>query len=164
MKAKIPTCTPRDIDWARLAAYLDGEGHITILRDSPNRCERVSPQHIVRVEISNTDPRLIHWCINTFCAGRCIKRPPVGTHKPVYQWRADGTMAEWILDGCMPHFIIKREQAQICLVLRETRKWHTTYAQAAHKRTPLVIVEQRDKLVEELKAVRRAVIPYENVA
>jgi hypothetical protein len=107
---------PTQIDWARLAAYLDGEGTIVIIK---SRLEYT--QLVIRV--ANTDPRLPMWCKELFggkvyASDTNVRRD--GRSRRFYTWAIQSQKAENILRECLPHFILKREQAEIALAYRET--------------------------------------------
>lgn len=108
---------PTRDDWARLAAFIDGEGCIGVaIRNRANY-----RQHVVSVDITNTDIRLMHWLKERF-GGRIDvnNREPHGNRKIGYRWQVRGKAIENILRGCLDLFIMKREQAETALALRET--------------------------------------------
>lgn len=114
---------PSELDWARLAAYIDGEGCISIgIARSPKWKRR----HLfLRLSVHNTDPRLISWCRDTF-EGKiyCTKhRNP--NWSTAWSWIISCRKVEEILKGCLPFFIIKREQAETALAFQSitSRKW-----------------------------------------
>jgi hypothetical protein len=138
------------IDWARLAAYIDGEGCVSI---TPRR--KGERRHFyLRVQVANSDFRLLLWCRNNF--GGSIQTPTryegqLG-RKPVGYWTATCAKAEEILCECLPYFLIKGEQAQIALAYRMTY-WKQTHG---HKKlTDEGVVSQRIFLVKALKEVRK---------
>lgn len=103
---------PSQVDWARLAAYIDGEGCITIAR-------KVLRSGLVRtylmVYVTNTNPRLPEWIRDTFGGSVQSSGFPHGNSKwsPMFNWVTGNAQAVWILNGCLPFFVIKREQAEI---------------------------------------------------
>jgi hypothetical protein len=105
------------IDWAKLAAFIDGEGCISI--NIRNR-EANYRQHIATVDINNTDIRLMNW-IQTRFGGRVrVNTDRGGNHRPLYKWQVSGGQVDRILKGCLEHFVLKREQAEVLLALRQT--------------------------------------------
>jgi hypothetical protein len=101
------------IDWARLAAYIDGEGSIQI------RPHRARSNHALNISITNTDYRLLVWLESNF-GGKIYK--VVGckttTKKHVWRWEARAAGCRPILEGCLPYFIVKREQAEIAIAFK----------------------------------------------
>jgi hypothetical protein len=93
---------PSQIDWARLAAFIDGEGCISI--SGPSESGKRTRSTYLLAKITNTDARLLEWVGNTL------------------------RMATEVLEGCLPYFIIKKEQAEVGL---------------AHQR--LIGIRQREK-------------------
>ena len=65
---------PTEMDYARLAAYIDGEGCITICVAHGNSHGRPWPNEslYLNVSVHNTDPRLIDWCAERW-GGRVYK-------------------------------------------------------------------------------------------
>lgn len=118
---RYPTVAPSDADWIRLAAFIDGEGSILINKLGTKKRHRLLGKWMLRVVICNTDPRLPRWCQDTFGGGFTIGyRPKKPNHRMQYKWLVSTKQAQWILEGCMPHFLIKREQAEIALAFRST--------------------------------------------
>jgi hypothetical protein len=136
----------REVDWARLAAYIDGEGYIGIKCHKPYKANREnSIRYYALVTIVNTDARLLVWLKETFGVGAISHQEPkakwVG-HRTRYRWDVTYTQAEWLLQGALDYFVIKREQADLCLSIRKTfdyeisakgRRQHSESAVAARK-------------------------------
>lgn len=113
-----------DIDWARLAAYLDGEGHLAINLYSKKNKGRFA-QHYLVAGVTNTDPRLILWCAKTFGGHVNIadNRQQVNKNwRTCYKWLVTCRMAADIIRGCLPYLIIKREQAEIALAFQDSMR------------------------------------------
>ena len=133
---------PTFIDWAQLAAYIDGEGCIIISRAKPNSRQR-NPQYQLVVSVYNTDPRLAVWLKERF-GGFIYVSKPKGNRKPRYTWQVTSLRAEEILRGCYSYFILKREQAEVGLqfrALKVYRRWSAT---------PPTMVLQRETLKQKL--------------
>lgn len=111
----------REIDWARLAAYIDGEGCVRIDLQNPSNGNNFYPRHLLEIRVYSTDPRLPLWCKDTFGGGgyKPVGRAGKPHHKQELVWYAGGKVAQWILEQCLPYFIIKREQAEVALAFRE---------------------------------------------
>jgi len=106
---------PTQIDWARLAAFIDGEGTIVI------KSYKVKYTQLF-IRIANTDPRLPIWCKDVF-GGQLYASDSNAIRKNgrrVYTWVLQSKKAELILRGCLPYFLLKKEQAEIALVYRKT--------------------------------------------
>lgn len=107
------------IDWARLAAFIDGEGCILLNRHQGKRRRNMW----LRVHVVNTDPRLPRWILDTFKAGSVtvhFKGNKAKNWRSSLIWQSNCQSAEMILRGCLPYFIIKREQAEIALAFQAT--------------------------------------------
>lgn len=101
------------IDWARLAALIDGEDCINLTYAGKRWLT-------LTVSITNCAPRIPQWCAATF-GGKCrlIKRKlSKASWRPAYIWYRSTIDAEKILRGCLPYFIAKRDQAEIALASR----------------------------------------------
>lgn len=107
------------IDFARLAAYIDGEGHIGI-SVSPPRGRGIAVRHYLVMTVTNTDLRLMNWITSTF-GGTCCRanknylKPKT---KPCYRWCICEIQSEEVIRRCLPYFIIKAEQARLGLLFR----------------------------------------------
>ena len=117
---------PIEADWVRLAAYIETEGSIFIRTISSKR-----PLHQLRISVVNTDPRLAQWCKDTFNVG-CLyfgnKRP--NGQRATYEWMVSGSSACTLLEGCLDHFVIKREPAALGIAFQKTKtrilqRWST---------------------------------------
>jgi LAGLIDADG endonuclease len=107
------------IDWARLAAYIDGEGCISIasVRGNSLKSRRV---YYANVAITNTDPRLIEWLKNTFGGTVYMQKRQTERHSDKFTWNAASRHAAVIVGYCLQYFIIKREQAETLLSFQRT--------------------------------------------
>lgn len=141
------------IDWARLAAFIDGEGCVAIncashSLDNPQYKRRPKVEY-VRVGIINTDIRLGLWLQNTFGGALSIKTRQQKHYKEAYQWTVSCVIACDVLRGCLPYLICKREQAETCLALQATMKrWGV-------KGVPQDIVEKRAELKAKLHVLNK---------
>ena len=112
---------PNEIDWARLAAFIDGEGSILITE----RHYKTSPYPgmYIRVILANTDPRLLLWAKDRFGGVFVIaQRDKPAHHKTPYKWHVSCNQAASVLEKCLPYFILKREQAEVALAFQRTVK------------------------------------------
>lgn len=104
--------TPSELDWARLAAYIDGEGCIsigrTVLKSGKIRT-------YLQLSVSNTNPVLSEWIKQNFGGSIHFNRPFSRNPKwsDMYKWASSCAQAVWILEGCLPFFIMKRDQAEM---------------------------------------------------
>lgn len=111
------------IDWARLAAFLDGEGSImiSIQRRSKRWKPSRQPAMSLRIHVYNTDIRLINWLVETFGGQFEVNSNSTHVKRPVYKWRCLGKDRRFILEGCMPYFILKKQQAEIGLAFMDVK-------------------------------------------
>jgi len=111
--------TERELNLARLAAYIDGEGTIDLQRSSQG--EGRAPSYKLRVVIANTDIRLLAWCKINFGGSVRMNRKGEETRLPAYIWEMSGArQCVSLLRELLPFFVIKREQAEIGIVFGKT--------------------------------------------
>lgn len=148
---------PKDSDWIRLAAYIDGEGSINL---TPRPTDTGSTLTLCgKVVVTNTDPRLSKWCLETFgmkvsWRRGTIKDPRAVNWKPCYVAQACAYKAAWILQNCLPWFLLKREQAQVVLDHQETTQVGT-WARGKGVKTPQDILQYRKSLKEKLTELNK---------
>jgi len=139
------------VDWARLAAFLDGEGSISIVyavHKTPRLASKRTQYEYVRLTIANTDPRLIDWLVATFggiVRSRVYKRND--KWKPAFWWTSSCQRAAEILRGCLPYFILKRDRAELALALQ------ATMVRSGRKGTPIEVIERRGVIKQQLHAL-----------
>lgn len=145
-----------EMDWARLAAFIDGEGCITISKTKGYRVQ------YMKVFIANTDPRLMVWLRDNF-GGTVNGKPRTNRekHKPCYVWTVSSQMAWIILLCCMPYFIIKREQAEVALAFQRTMTRKRQWVDGGPMRLPDDTLAFRNQCLDELKRLKEERIPLE---
>jgi hypothetical protein len=114
-----------EMDWIRLAAFIDSEGTIfigrTMNKSKRYKGQRGLPQHILTVSVANTDMRLHKWLSDTFTGTVYIVGIRGGVNKQCHSWKVHEQRAATLLEKCMPYFIMKREQAEVALAYRALR-------------------------------------------
>ena len=105
------------VDWARLAALIDSEGTVYVNRTNP-RGRAKSVQHILAVTIANTSTALMTWIFDTF-GGSVSEIDSKGLQ--CYNWRVNARQAGVVLERCLEHMIIKREQARTGIAFQATK-------------------------------------------
>ena len=139
-------------DWKTMAAFIDGEGCIRIQRQEPGSRgashRAKSPRHDLIIVIGNTDPRLALWCKERFGGSLYLRETSKRNdkHRDAYVWHATQKRAESILHGCLPHFLLKKEQAQIALAFCAV-----AWTQLGGDQLPQSIIDQRDELKHRLE-------------
>jgi hypothetical protein len=115
-----------DIDCARLAAFIDGEGTIYINMPKNTYGRAKGPQHRLCVLITNTDPRLMEWLKSTFDGCVYIVRNTKSSNplakKVVMHWQVNERLAMHLLDRILPYMLLKRQQAEIGLAFMKLKK------------------------------------------
>lgn len=103
-----------EVGMAQLAAFLDGEGCITITvrqRKTQYGVYCIYQPHVV---VGNTDKRLMDWLISKF-NGWVSKLQPTSrpNAKLGYSWHM--TNVKGLLQDVYPYLLLKREQAKIVM-------------------------------------------------
>ena len=145
-----PPVNPTEVDWARLAAFIDGEGCILLgAHKNPSKYGEAHYDH-VRVIVANTDPRLMLWLRERF--GGKILRTYKRADKPDWRhgmkWYVSCQVAIELLRGCYPYLICKRDQAEIAFAFQET------VGRPGVKGHPPEVYAARQELKERLTAMR----------
>lgn len=140
-----------DIDWARIAAYIDGEGCITVyVANSPKYNEHArSPKFTVSIVVGNCDPRMIGWIHERLGGCIHIRKQQKSKWRVAYQWSVSAIHATLVLKAAMPYFVTKKEQAELALLIASTMQSH-------NRKVPDEVTAKRYELVEQLTAMKRA--------
>lgn len=150
-----PKIEPTEMDWARLAAYIDGEGSIMI--DRQVRKDSINLHFGLVIVIANTDPRLVLWGRERF-GGRIYARSiRSAKHRMAYAWHISSSQAEYVLRGCLPYFLLKREQAEIGLAFRETYRMEGSLVRSGKKgwrSVPASVIATRQELHQRIKELK----------
>ena len=111
--------TKSDLNLARLAAYIDGEGTVDLQRASQGKNR--APSFKLRIVVYNTDIRLLAWCKKHFGGNVRANRKGTSKYPPLYMWELSGAKTVVaLLEKCLPFFVIKREQAEIGITFGNT--------------------------------------------
>lgn len=102
---------------AYMAGIVDGEGCIGLKgeRLSETKSGLTVKRAEARLEITNTDVRLIHWIVSHFGGNSRPKKPANPKAKPAFSWACGGERAHAILSRLMPYLVMKKAQAE-CLI------------------------------------------------
>jgi len=103
-----------EIDYARLAAYIDGEGCI---RFQPSGYARRNKYYTVNVIIGQADRNLITWLYKIFGGSVYTGK---GKYRPMHYWKLGATALDYVLSRCLPYLLVKKEQAEVGLEYRAT--------------------------------------------
>jgi hypothetical protein len=139
------------IEWAQLAAFVDGEGCICIVMKDRRESRWDWRAFDLYVRIANTDPRLPQWCVQHF-GGNVKLAYPTGyrkTHRACFTWQVYGRACGEILRGILPYSIIKKQQIEIGLAYVET------LGKTYHRHTmPESVKAKREELFFAMKKAR----------
>ena len=105
-------------DWARLAAFIDGEGCISIIRNMNKVRKSGGCQMVMAVYLGGCDPRLATWLKSTFGMGTTFVREKKKEQRPFFGWKVTGANAEALLRGCYMYLLLKKEQADVAIAFQ----------------------------------------------
>lgn len=132
---------------AYLAGLFDGEGSVGIYEFTKK--DRNSNWQF-KVEITNTDWRIMQWLENT--VGGIVTKKSMPKSKPNwrqgYSWHIQGQNAEIFCNLIKPYTIIKTDQLDACLYFRKF--WGT-----GTKKQTQEIIEAKKQMVEVIKQMKR---------
>ena len=141
---------PSELDWARLSAFIDGEGCISF---SPRDTDTGGTLTLCgRVTVTNTDARLIAWLAETFGMTFYRRARKSDKWKPVYWAQASGYRACWVVLNCSPWLMLKREQAELLLKHQETMG---SFERGSGIKTPDNVLEFRASLNTKMHKLNR---------
>ena len=135
--------SPTALAWA--AGFIDGEGCI----QAPVRLrERNRRGYGLSLYVGQVDPRPLHRLADTFGGLVYPKSRQSGERRQMFMWRVTGLTAADALSALLPYLLVKREQAELALQLRERI---TSYVQVGRK-VDDAETEARLSLVAAIKA------------
>jgi hypothetical protein len=143
-----------EAELAYFAGILDGEGCLSM--SAPTRR---TGQYATQIFVGNTDARLIHW-IHARFGGTVALRPRQAsakpTHKQLWRWLLSGSDIVPVLSAVSPYLVIKREQAQLILEMRQTMK-----PVGSNQTQPLsnAVLTRREELKARLAVLNRRGVP-----
>ena len=135
---------PTEIDYAMLAAYLDGEGCIHVVKGK-REVATYANRYQLKVEISNTEPALIEWLLDRFGGNAFLLPKYKGIHKQVFRWILTGKSSEKVLENCLRFSVIKKLQIRLAIEFCGLPLLHTL----PKIERPSISVE-RERIMQEL--------------
>jgi len=113
----------------------------------------------MQITIGNTDFRLSTWLMRTFGGGVGQCKSTVRKKKYWY-WHLSGQLAADALKGCLPYFIMKRDQAEIAIEFQDLMEFQRQERLARRKKrsVPFLTEEmskERQTLMFKLREVRQ---------
>ena len=102
-------------NWSYLAGLLDGEGHISLLKNRPHR-QAEGFVLTLEIGITNRSLPLMKWLIQKFGGVYYHRSSDNPNWADRYDWSPKGRKnREELLLGILPYLLIKREQALVAL-------------------------------------------------
>ena len=120
IEAELTQALVEDTTWAYVAGVIDSEGTIglSLVTDKRNNTKSLNAYILV----SNTQYELVDYLNTRIAHSAIVKTMRGGRRKAIYRWQA----VAWpiilvILKNCLPHLVLKREQAELLLEFYENR-------------------------------------------
>lgn len=108
-----------DTDWSYLAGFIDGEGCISVF--SSGKKGRYYP----RLSIAQADQVQLYELYELFGVGRLSFRRKTKANKATgtgITWNVrNHVQLKWVLEGVMPYLRLKRRQAELALLILDSR-------------------------------------------
>ncbi len=138
---------------AYIAGIIDGEGSIGVMKFKPKLASgEKSVGYLEYLKVANTDYRLVAWLKDKTGVG-CIyaESRKKANHRQVYTWHVSSLRFYELLKQVYPYLVIKREQANLIFLFRETRQ------QRYRQGVPKAVLATRDWYYEEMKRLHTVV-------
>ena len=136
-----------EIDYARLAAYIDGEGAVQI---SKKKKDKTHPRESfsLKIRIGITDKRLINWLETEFGGNVNETTTRNDKWKTVFIWDVFGKDVYKLLVRIRKYLIIKGEQADVGMAF-----WYETQRNGSNRRggRPKWKIERQTKYYHRMK-------------
>lgn len=100
---------------AYIAGMVDGDGYITINRSCRSGKLYFAPQ--IGIAGTRREPHDLAAKIWGGSVSRYVPENPL--HRPQFQWSRQGKTAATIIEAIMPYLLVKREHAELALILWE---------------------------------------------
>jgi hypothetical protein len=110
-----------------IAGIIDSEGCLTIKKtDSSKHNGRVTPTYLTLIDIGMSDTEPLKMIQDEF-GGLFSSRNKTPKRKTIFLYRSTQNITESILNKVLPYLIVKKQQAQILLSLRELQSRARSY-------------------------------------
>jgi hypothetical protein len=136
------------IDIARLAAYIDGEGYIGILK-AKNSASYYGYRYVPRVQVTNTNYTLIDWLSFMFDFKIFEHHSPDASRRTCYHAELANQKAVDIAEKILPFLIIKPKQAELLIKFWESTRW------SKGSIVPTEIMKERERIHLLIKELNR---------
>lgn len=133
---------------AYMAGLVDGEGCFYSGKVKQGKYGNGWQFHTALV-IASCDECIIVWLENTFGGKRESRyrwTSKKSHYRPVFNWRAQGPMLDYLCPLLLPHLIIKKRQCEVMIEIR------STYANIGSKRLSEEVANKRILLIEKLRS------------
>ena len=130
---------------AYLAGIIDGEGTIVIAKGKIRK-GRKNHLYSLRLQVGNSERRLIDWLQENFGGSVHILRKKKGKKRPAWQWVLGSQDTYKLLKEMKYYLVIKEEQADIGIKFYER-----TLSHKPGGKVPVWLNEKREELFQRMK-------------
>lgn len=140
-------------EFVRLAAFIDGEGCITISGSPARNKKALSRNHCMVITVTNTNPLLFQWLIPIFGGSVTLANSNYKKKHtlPCWRWLLNEHQSEEVLRKCLPYFILKAEQAKLALAFRDIKRWK--YQEQRNRRVTPSMLADRDAMQQKMMSL-----------
>src|SRR5690348_12037892 len=113
---------------AYFAAILDGEGHISVEKQSADGKQRKHDYYTLRIVIANTSLDLMKWLVANFGGSYYSDKKKEG-YKQMYRYRLFGEQLFQVALAIYPYMLIKKKHLDLVFEFRKTvgkTGWHVS--------------------------------------
>jgi hypothetical protein len=124
----------QNLTYAYLAGAMDSDGYFTIKRSTYHKRVRedaINALYQERCGLKQVTPDIPSLLKETFGGSLYKEKPGTENSKPLWVYSATDRIAANICNALLPFLIVKKEQAKLLMVLRETKN-NTDYLQHAY--------------------------------
>ena len=150
--------TIQEVKLAYFAGLFDGEGCIAAyMQKAQTRSGHRYPCASLRALVSMTDPRPLREFQKVFGGSLVSKAPKYQRKRVIWEWCLGSAAAGKFLRAIIPYLIVKKEQAELALELRERIDAYIYKTNGCYGNTPLthLEIEARRKLVDSIKELKQ---------
>ena len=131
---------------AYLAGIVEGEGTIGIEKGKIDKY-RKNHKYILRLQVVNTDKRLLNWLKENYGGTVDIKSEAKENWRRVYQWRLGSKRAYTLLKCMRPYLVFKKEQADLAI------EFYQMTLRRIQSEVPMWLNVKREAYYQKLKAL-----------
>lgn len=140
-----------EVDLARLAAFIDGEGTIGVYLSVEGKKRTL--HYRLTLQVANTNQKLIDYFQSFFPGPNYKYTKKNSKDKPLYTWINTDEKARQALIELLPYFILKKEQAIVGIEFQE--RCHGRNKQFTGRKVPIWMANRREEYYQKMKELNK---------